>query len=66
MTNKCSSQLFVMIRFNKFINLKSSYSVCHHMLEIAAACKFAYHGRLILYLAKDDDQETHPCDILRL
>ena len=66
LTNKCSSQLFVTIRFNTFINHKSSYSIRHHTLEMAAACKFAYRGRLICISSVDDDQEKHPCDVLRL
>ena len=65
MTNKCSSQLFVTIRHNTFINRKSSYSVRQHTLDIAAVSKFAYRGQLICILAKDDDQETHLCDVLR-
>ena len=47
MTNKCSSQLFVTIRLNAFINRKSSYSVRQHTLEFAAMSKFAYLGQLI-------------------
>ena len=39
LTNKCSSQLFVTIRFN--------VSLRQHTLEIAAVKKFAYRGQLI-------------------
>ena len=42
-----SSQLFVTIRLNAFINSKSSYTVRQHTLEIAAVGKFAYRGQLI-------------------
>ena len=52
MKNKCSSQLFVTICLNTFIDCKSSYSVSQNIFAVKAVSKFAYHGQLICISSK--------------
>ena len=54
------------MRFNTFINRKSSYSACHLALEIAAISKFAYRDQLICISSKQERTSAIMCELQRI